>query len=147
MKLMIMALSILVISCQTKLDSPEEAVENFIKIRMEKVITKEEVLSKVTGKLKEAIESLSDDEFIQFADLRKFQKNSFKVISKTCQAKKCFVTYTLGYESINEGKATAISESKKIAEVEHIEGKWLIAEVSNLKTYVESLAPIEPLNP
>jgi hypothetical protein len=34
---------------------------------------------------------------------------------------------------------------KKIAELNLVEGRWLIADVSNVKTYHEAMHPIEPL--
>jgi hypothetical protein len=139
-------LLILLVACQPELDSPDMALKEFIEDRMERVVTKDYVLSRVTGKLKEAVENLAEEDFTKFSDLTAYQKKSFKIVSKTCQDKKCFITYTLSYSSMEKDKAVAKSESKKIAEVVLVEGKWLIAEVSNLKTYVESLAPIEPLN-
>jgi hypothetical protein len=145
MKTLILALIFL--SCQPKDHSPENALKHFIEARMERIISKDEVLSLVTGKFKQAIEALNDEEFSQFADLKSVKKDGFKILSKTCQGKTCYVTYVLTYKKLTNDKASAISENKKIAELVFEEGKWLIAEVSNLKTYVESLAPIEPLNP
>ena len=39
-------------------------------------------------------------------------------------------------------KAAFSSEVKKIAELNLVTGKWLIADVTNIKTYHESLDPI-----
>ena len=88
---------------------------------------------------------MSDEDFIKFSDLKNVERNSFKVLSKSCQEKKCFVTYSLAYTTNTDGKAMFISEVKKIAEILNIDGKWLISDVSNIKTYHESLEPINPL--
>lgn len=94
--------------------------------------------------MKQSFEIMSDEDFNKFADLRSIRSDSFKILSKSCQEKKCFVTYSVAYKTKNE-EASFSSEVKKIAELVLIEGKWLIADVSNIKTYHESLEPISAL--
>jgi SepF-like predicted cell division protein (DUF552 family) len=45
---------------------------------------------------------------------------------------------------VDNDKATFTSEVKKIAEIVNENGNWLIADVSNIKTYHEALEPINP---
>ena len=114
-----------------------------IKIDIEKIVEKDFVVERTTGKLRSSLEAMTEEEFTRFADLRSIKRDTFKVLSKNCQEKRCYVTYSLGYRQAPEGKTTWHSEVKKIAEVQWIEGKWLIADVSNLKTYHESVETIE----
>lgn len=136
-------ISLLLAACVNKADSPEAALKEFIDSRLEKVVSKEFVVERTTGKLRSSLEAMTEEEFTRFADLRSIKRDTFKVLSKNCQEKRCYVTYSLGYRQAPEGKTTWHSEVKKIAEVQWIEGKWLIADVSNLKTYHESVETIE----
>lgn len=124
--------------------SPESALKTFVEARMGKVVTREFVLERVTGKMRQSLENVSEEEFAKFADLRNVKKDSFKVISKSCQEKTCYLTYSIAYQTENQDKSTFISEVKKIAEIVNEDGKWLIADVSNIKTYHEALEPINP---
>jgi hypothetical protein len=72
------------------------------------------------------------------------QQNSFKVLSKSCQENKCFLTYSISFKTTVESSHFQ-SEVKKIAEIQLVDGRWLIAEVSNVKTYHEAMEPINAL--
>lgn len=131
-------------SCVQDNLSPEAALKNFIEIRIGNVVTRESILERVTGKMKQSLENISEDDFKKFSDLRNVKKNSFKVLSKSCQEKICYLTYSISYDTFRDDKSYFSSEVKKIAEVVNENGKWLIADVSNIKTYHESLEPINP---
>lgn len=135
----------LLTSCMDDSSTPETALKSFVEDRIGSVVTREAILDKVTGKMKQSLENTSDEDFAKFADLRNVRKDSFKIISQSCQEKKCFITYSVGYHTTNEDKSTFSSEVKKIAEVVNENGKWLIADVSNIKTYHEALEPINAL--
>ena len=140
----ILPLLFLTIACVDEDLSPEGALKSFVEARMGKVVTREFILERVTGKMKQSLENVSEEEFNKFADLRNVRKDSFKVLSKSCQEKTCFLTYSISYQTEQEEKSTFTSEVKKIAEFVNENGKWLIADVSNIKTYHEALEPINP---
>jgi hypothetical protein len=144
MKFML-AVLFLVTGCLEDSSSPEAALKNFIESRMGNVVTRDYVLERVTGKMKQSLENITDEEFAKFADLRNVEKNSFKILSKSCQEKKCFLTYSVSYLTKADNKSAYSSEVKKIAEILIEDGKWLIADVSNIKTYHEALEAINPL--
>ena len=135
----------LLTACLEDNSSPEAALKNFVEARMGTLVTREYVLERVTGKMRQSLTNISEEEFAKFADLRNVKKDSFKILSKSCQEKKCFVTYSVGYQTVEKDKPAFVSEVKKIAEIQSEGGKWLIAEVSNIKTYHEALEPINPL--
>lgn len=141
----ILPLLFLLTSCLEDNSSPESAVKNFVESRMGSTVTREYVLERVTGKMRQSLENISEEDFAKFADLRNVKKDSFKVLSKSCQEKKCFITYSIGYQTLDDNKVTFVTDVKKIAEVQNENGKWLIAEVSNIKTYHEALEAINPL--
>lgn len=140
-----MFLMIFAVSCLQDDLSPEAALKTFVESRMGNVVTRESVLEKVTGTMRQSLENISDEEFEKFADLRNVKKDSFKVLSKSCQEKKCFVTYSVSYQTQDKDQTKFNTEVKKIAEMVSEDGKWLISEVSNIKTYHESLETINPL--
>ncbi|MBY0517767.1 MAG: hypothetical protein K2P81_12730 [Bacteriovoracaceae bacterium] len=132
--------------CFSKSDSPEGVLKDFVEARLERIVGRDFLIDHTTGKMRVSIESMNDEEFGKFADLSSYKKDSFKIISKSCQEKRCYLTYSLGYRKRSEGKTSWTSEVKKIAEVLWIEGKWLISDVSNIKTYHETSESIE-VNP
>jgi hypothetical protein len=143
-KFILLSLFILT-ACMEDKKTPEAALKSMVESRMGKIVSREDVLEQVTSPMKESIENMSEEDFVKFSDLKNIERNSFKVLSKSCQEKKCFVTYSLSYTTNTEGKAKFTSEVKKIAEILNVDGKWLISDISNIKTYHESLEPINPL--
>lgn len=145
MKFLIFLLLILTSCLQDNL-SPESALQSFVEARMGNIVTREDILERVTGKMKQSLENITEEEFSQFADLKNVRRDSFRVISKSCQEKKCFLTYSISYKTKDDKgeKTNFFSEVKKIAEIVNENGKWLIADVSNIKTYHESMEPLNP---
>lgn len=135
----------LAVGCLNDDLTPEAALKSFVEARMGNVVTREYVLEKVTGKMRQSLENISDEDFEKFADLRNVKKDSFKVLTKACQEKKCFVTYSVSYTTQNNEENKYTTEVKKIAEIMNEDGKWLISDVSNVKTYHEALETINPL--
>jgi hypothetical protein len=125
--------------------SPEAALKSFIDERMGTIVSRDEVLEKVTGKMRQSLENISEEDFQKFADLKSVSRESFKILSKSCQNEKCFLTYSMTYKSTTPDQAKFSTEVKKIAELHNVKGKWLISDVSNIKTYHEALNPIDAL--
>ncbi len=138
---LVLPLLVILTSCVEDKKTPESALKSFIEEQIGKVVTKNFVMERVTGKMAAIIGSMSETDFQKFADLRNMERSSFKILSKSCQDKKCFLTYAIAYKT----DKTFSTEVKKIAEIISIEGKWLIADVSNIKTYHEAMEPISPL--
>lgn len=144
MKTLLFLILFSLVACVEESLTPESALKNFVEARIGNVVSREFVLERVTGKMKQSFEVMEDEDFAKFADLRNVKRDSFKILSKSCQEKRCFLTYSIAYKTETEG-AKYSSEVKKIAEVSLVDGKWLIADVSNVKTYHESLEAINPL--
>ncbi len=136
-------LLLLLTACFEGGNSPESALKEFVETRLERVATRDSVLEKTTGKMRLSLESMDEEDFQQFADLRQYRKESFRIISKACQEKKCYVTYSLSYRKAPEQKTEWTTEVKKIVEILWVEGRWLIADVSNIKTYHEANQTID----
>jgi hypothetical protein len=124
---------------------PENVLKEFVDGSVGNVVNREFVLQRVTGKMEQSVIHMSEEEFALFANLTSLQKEGFKVLSKSCQTTRCFLTYTVTYLSGKPEQSKFKTEVKKIAEVNLVNGKWLIADVSNVKTFHEALEPINPL--
>jgi predicted component of viral defense system (DUF524 family) len=145
MKLFALSMLLLLASCLEDNRSPEGTLKEFIEMRIGNVVTRSAVLEKVTGKMKLSLENVTDDDFKKFSDLRNVERDSFKVLSKSCQEDTCFLTYSVSYKTKQNDKDAFSSEVKKIAELSRVEGKWFIADVTNIKTYHEGIQPINAL--
>ena len=133
------------VACLNKDMGPEAALRDFIESRLGAVVSRDFILERVTGKMFQSVQNMSEEDYQKFADLKNIKSDSFKVHSKSCQEKRCFITYSLSYATKDGDKTNYQSEVKKIAEMIQVENKWLIADVSNIKTYHESMEPINPL--
>ena len=145
MKFVILATLLILVSCIKDDLSPEAALKDFVESRIGQVIEKDFVLERTTGRMLQSFQNMPDEDFAKFADMRNIKTESFKILSKSCQEKRCFLTYSIGYLTKKDDKTVTSSEVKKIAEMIQVENKWLIEDVSNIKTYHESLEPINPL--
>src|SRR5690606_33800241 len=90
------------VSCTERDHSPEGTLTEFIDARVGKVVNRDFVMERVTGKMKENLEEMNDEDFAKFSDLRNTKRSSFKILSKSCQEDKCFLTYSLGYNTNDE---------------------------------------------
>ncbi len=138
-------LMIFLISCVSDSSSPEGSLKQFVELNFSGSASKNEILSKITGKMRESFELLSEDDFKKSTQFVELQKQGFKVVSKNCEEKRCYITYSLSFRDKSTAERQGFhTEVKKIAELHFDNGKWLIADVSNVKTYLEALDPIQP---
>lgn len=130
------------VACDKTEQTPEAALKDFIDLRIGKVIDRNFMLEKVTGKMLASFKNMPEEQFKTFADMKNIQGNSFKILSKICEETKCSLTYSVGYTTKVDDKPQFVSEVKKTAELVKVDEKWLISEVNNLQTTHESLEAI-----
>jgi hypothetical protein len=150
MKLLALSLFLVFASCtkpNQNLLTPETALKDFVDTRVGKVIDKDFILQRVTGKLLESFKAMDQAELNQFWDMKNIQSDSFKILEKRCQEKSCTLTYSVGYSTKQQQKVAFISQVQKEALMVQVDEKWLISDVQNVSTYHESLEPINPLQP
>ena len=121
--------------------SPEDALRDYISYRFSSGQTREKHLELTTGELKAKVESLTEEQFKSYSNTSIYNLKNIKVVLKSCTANACSITYILSYNK--PGNGTDLTEVKKIAELEQIEGSWKVKEVSTVKTYFESDKPID----
>lgn len=139
-------LLILIFASCNKDSSPEGALKEFVDLGIGQKVNRELIQEKLTGKALSTFQEMSEEEFESFSNMQNIQADSFKVITKRCEEEnKCTLTYSIGYTTKQDDKAKFVSEVKKIAEVVLVNEKWLISEVNNVKTYHESLEPLNPV--
>jgi hypothetical protein len=136
---------LLFVSCNSDKSTPEGALKSFVELNFSGSASREEILGNITGKMKESFEGLSEEDFKKSTQFKELEKQGFKVVSKNCEEKQCYITYSLAFKNKESAGTLGFkTEVKKIAELKFDNGKWLIADVSNVKTYLEALDTIQP---
>lgn len=140
------ALFVSLIGCQKKHQSPEETLKTYIQRRLDgSLVKRDEILNLSTGKYWSEVNALTDEEFAKYESLKNIKKNSLRLISSKCDDHVCFITYSLSYDTLENNKKTFSSEVKKVAELKQEDGNWKISDINTIKTFHESLEPINPL--
>ena len=129
------------ISC-TKKQSAEETLYSFVKYRFKENQSKDILLSQTTGILFKKIEDMDADTFKKFITNKQLKLKKYKVDLIKCTDIVCFITYTLSYNQTDKSGPKYLTEIKKIAELQLEGGLWKIADVSNIKTYIDSKRPL-----
>ena len=139
---------ILLVACSYSPKSPEGLIKMYVKDTSTKSVDRDYYEKYTTGDILEATSSLSDEEFETNSKMGNVKNAQTKIVMKKCDSEeKCVVTYIVEYtyQATEGGKSTYKNEVKKIAEVEKVEGAWKIANVTNLKTYIEANEPIDAM--
>jgi hypothetical protein len=141
MKYILLLLLITFVSCQ-KESTPEGSLEKLVSTRFSSS-SRDDVMEVVTGKLKTQIESMNDEKIEHFLDSEGLKKRKLKITLKNCEKNKCFLTYILKYADVRPQGSKFEIEVKKIAQIELIGETWLVSDINNLKTYIDSKDPID----
>jgi hypothetical protein len=130
---------LLLTSCLDKKTTPESALNSFIKDRFSGK-SLEDLKDRITSDFyKEFTEGENDIKESNIWVLKDQSLKKFKVLNKACEETSCQITYFISYFT-NDGKKKAfLTETKKIAQMELKDEKWLIKSITHLKTYHDSL--------
>lgn len=137
MKQLTLVLLLLLVGC-IKESTPESALEDFINYRFQSGQSKEDILEMTTGPLLDKLNEMSDEDLEKYIDVKDLKKRKLKVLIKNCEEETCYLTYVLRYVKGKESPKDFSVEVKKIAQVNKVKDKWLLADVSNVKTYIEA---------
>lgn len=139
--LLILLVATLFASC-TKPQGPEAVLNDYVSKLFEGKMTREEVLTYFDGALHDQIKESTQEEFEKIIDMKNHSKKNMKIILKSCEDLKCYITYILKYDQTTTDDKYQI-DVKKIVELHEIEGKWKITGVDNTKTFIEGKNPIK----
>ena len=146
MKLILMLIATLaVVACSPSPKTPEGLLKMFVKDVSTKELSKDYYLKYTTGKLKEEIESMDEEELSQRKVFETIKGAKTKILTQNCQQDSCTITYVVTYNNVKDDKTTFSTETKKIAQFSKEEDGWKISEVTHLKTFHESAEPINAL--
>lgn len=137
MKQLCFALLFLIVGC-AKDSTPESALKDFIQYRFESGQSKGEILEMTTGQIYQKISEMSEEDLEKFVDIKDLKKRKLKVLVKNCEEDICYLTYILSYVKGNEVPKDFMIEVKKIAQINKVDKKWLLADVTNVKTFIEA---------
>lgn len=133
------------VACDKGAKTPEGLIKMYVKDMTTKKLDKAYFEENTTGKLWDSIKDLEETEFEKFISSEKIKNAKVSIKSKSCQSDECSVTYIVKYDVFVNGKKSFETEVKKIASTKQIGDKWKMADVSNVKTYMESTEPINAL--
>jgi hypothetical protein len=130
------------ISCvQNK--GPEETLKSYINNRFSNEVEKDDFKKYFAGELLTEMEGLTEEAINKINEVKGQKKKSFKINFKRCTDEKCFLTYTLVYDTHAQatvGNPEASHSNsvrvkvKKIAELRKIQKSWRIYGISDIKT-------------
>ena len=138
----------IIVGCSKDITTPEGLLTKFTKDITTQKMGRDYYYQHTTGKMKEDVEALTDEEFEKYRDLSRVNGVKIDILKKNCtDAVSCTLTYIIKYEFSKAEKETTNfkSEVKKVANLVQVEKDWKIKEVSNIKTYHESIEPINAL--
>lgn len=140
-------LILLTVACTKDIKTPEGLLVKFTEDITTKKMDRDYYSKYTTGKMKESIDKLSDEEFDSYGSLSRVENAKIDILKKNCTGNKCSLTYIVKYDYKSEGsnEKDFKSEVKKVASLVKVEETWKIEDVSNIKTYHESVKPINAL--
>lgn len=142
--LVLFLVMVLAFSCDKKSQGPSETLTNFIEYRFSSSQTKDGLLKYMTAKASEEISNLKEEDLADLLKVEKYRKRNFKIVSEKCDENKCYMTYVLEYDVLAANSTRDfVSEVKKIAELQKIDGEWKVANIDNIKTFIDATRPID----
>lgn len=134
---------LLLVSCFDSEKDPEVVLKKYIDDWFSGSLSKTDVLAVTTGVLYHQISQMDEGQFKEFLAQENKQKKKLQINLKTCTETSCHITYTLTYDQKSSDYNSSI-EVKKIAELVWVDNSWKIADVSNLKTFLDYKDEVVP---
>lgn len=130
---------VLLVSCNSH-NSPEGVLSAFVEKRLNDEIKVEDLSEYLTGDLLEQYTQALGEDPNKLNESNDFKKSKLSIVYKNCTGDECSITYSLSYDAdATDGKSkkeVAVSV-KKIALVIKVDDKWLISDISDVKSYYE----------
>ena len=82
-------------------------------------------------------------EFLNFSKISGLGKLKFGLLHQNCTTSKCFLTYEIEYFQTYQNSGKFKNASKKVAELVYQDSVWKIAEITNIKSFIDSQTPIK----
>ncbi len=142
-KIALLLFLISLFSCNFE-SGPEKALKNFINYSISAEQELEFYEENTTGNMLNFYKRLTEEEFEKVKKTGIQKINKIQVNLKKCSETNCSITYTLEYTKDKGAEQEAKSEIRKIAELRKEEGIWKVADVVNVKTYIDSKVPLTP---
>ncbi len=143
-KLVLISLLFSVVACKNGAETPEGLIKMFVKDTISGKVDREYYQEYTTGTLLEASLELTEEE-LEKTSVSKLKNVKVSILSKNCSNEKCIITYIIKYDTNPENKKMYKTEVKKLAEVVKEGEGWKLSDIKNLKTFHDSLEPINPL--
>ncbi|MCY4524873.1 MAG: hypothetical protein OXB84_09045 [Halobacteriovoraceae bacterium] len=130
----VLCLVFILYSCQSE-KGPDASLHDYINYRFSSGQDRDWLLEHTWGELNNRIQRMNEQELLQFTNMGHIKKKRVKINLKDCSASKCSITYTVKYI---DRKSQFVVQTKKIATLVNIDGKWKVSDVNNIKSYMDS---------
>ncbi len=121
---------VFIISCTKKLDTPEATLEHIVS----QVVKGESVAEFFT----------QESDVSNLAPIENIRDLRVKILTSSCKNQdNCQLVYLIKYDQFNGENRTDKIEIKKVADMVKENEKWTIANVIEMKTFIDSKSPIE----
>jgi len=130
---------LLIMSCSSH-NSPEGVLRAFVDKRLNEQITIEDLDEYLTGDLLDDYTKALKEDPNKLNESNDFKKTKLSIIYKSCSDDECSITYALNYDTdavANKTKQDVSISVKKIALIVKVADKWLISDISDVKSYYE----------
>lgn len=158
-------LFVCLLSCSKEASSPEDLLKQFVNDMTSKKLDKEYFEKHTTGKMLEKVadfeaelkkinESIPKEERDEkelkvenVSPLTFVKKPKLEILRKNCQDNRCSLTFIIKFtqkmhEADKENSADYTTEVKKLAVVVKEDEHWKLADITNIKTFLETNKPI-----
>jgi len=142
MKVYILIILFGLLSCTPSDESPKEVLVKFVNLRFSNNQSLEKIKSYLGPDLSGQLEKLTQEQIDNYIGLNKRKLMKIKINAETCDGVKCLLTYTITYEEKMDKNDQVSVETKKIAELQKLDGNWKIINIDEVKSYLNYKEPI-----
>lgn len=144
-KLLLLVFVFALFGCDKGAKTPEGLIKKYVTEITTTKVDKDFFEKHTTGDLWGKISELDEEEFKKFVNLGKIKNPKVDISNKICSGDSCTVTYIIKYNIADKKSTKFETEVKKVATVIKDGEFWKIAEVTNIKTFHDSIEPINAL--
>ncbi len=134
--------TLLLVSCSGQQGTPESALNYYVKSRFENK-SLEETKDFLTEDFYDLLTGEENPDTERIWQLDNLKLKNYKILTTSCGAEDCRITYYLSYYTQADGHNEFLTETKKIAKLVKDDEKWKISDVSHIKTFHDSLNKID----
>ena len=138
----VVVLNLLMGGCE-KQNDPESVLRDYVDYRFMGGQDRGELLKRTTGNMYQKIEQMSNEDFNKFKSVDKLGWKKLSINNKACTDIQCEITYSFSYDMQKNDEKSSTVDVKTIATLEKVSDEWKIADIRNVKTFIDAKESID----